>query len=181
MRDERLTSVPASAIVEASPGWLWCHVERTGFLQTKKRTLAVGGSAALIAATAFGGFTMVNAADAASSTKHMHFVAHSDRDINFTQRTFGGTEVDRHNGNRVGFDLISGRFDPATQKVTIFVSVARAGGLLFARLHSVSNTRYAGHVTGGSGRFKGAHGTVTARNLDQQANRTRVNVTYTLP
>jgi hypothetical protein len=146
-----------------------------------KRTLAVGGTSALIAATAFGGSTMVNAADAPSATMHMRFIAHSDRNIRFGPDTFGGTEIDRRNGHRVGFDLISGRFHPATQTVTIYVAVARRGGLLYGRVHAVSPTQYVGRVTGGSGRFKGASGTVTARNLDQQENRTRVVVTYTLP
>jgi hypothetical protein len=147
-----------------------------------KRTLAVGGTAALIAATAFGGSsTMVNAADAPAPTMHMRFIAHSDRNINFGRRTFGGTEIDRRAGHRVGFDLISGKFDPATGTVTIDVAVARRGGLLYGKVHSVSATRYVGRVTGGSGRFKGANGTVTARNLNQQGSRTRVVVTYTLP
>jgi hypothetical protein len=146
-----------------------------------KRTLA-GATAALIAATAFGGSsTMVNAADAPAPTMHMRFIAHSDRNINFGRRTFGGTEIDRRAGHRVGFDLISGKFDPATGTATIDVAVARRGGLLYGKVHTVSATRYVGRVTGGSGRFKGASGTVTARNLNQQGSRTRVVVTYTLP
>ena len=146
-----------------------------------KRTFAVGGTAALIAATGFGGSTMVNAADAPAPTMHMRFIAHSDRNINFGRATFGGTEIDRRAGHRVGFDLISGKFDPATGTVTIDVAVARRGGLLYGKVHTVSATRYVGRVTGGSGRFKGASGTVTARNLNQQGSRTRVVVTYTLP
>jgi hypothetical protein len=146
-----------------------------------KRTLAVGGTSALIVATALGGSTMVNAANAPAATLHMRFIAHSDRNIQFGPRTFGGTEIDRRHGHRVGFDLISGEFDPAKGKVTIDVAVARRGGLLYAKVHDVSDTRYVGRVTGGSGRFKGASGTVTARNLDQQGDRTRVVVTYTLP
>jgi hypothetical protein len=144
-----------------------------------KRTLAVGGTSALIALTGVGGSTMLNSADAAPTTHHMAFVAYSDRNINFSQRTFGGTEIDRRDGHRVGFDVISGRFHPATRSVTIYVSVARRGGLLHAKVHDVSRTRYVGRVTGGSGRFKGASGIVTARNL--QGNGTRVVVTYTLP
>jgi hypothetical protein len=150
-------------------------------MRINKRTLAIGGTSALIAVTGLGGSTMVNSADAAPTTHHMRFIAHSDRNISFGARTFGGTEIDRRNGHRVGFDLISGRFNPATQSVTIYVSVARRGGLLHAKVHSVSSNRYVGRVTGGAGRFKGATGSVTARNLDQQGNRTLVRVAYTLP
>jgi hypothetical protein len=150
-------------------------------VKIKKRTLALAGSGALVAAVGFGGSTMVNAADAAPPTKHMRFVAHSDRNIGFSPRTGGSTEIDRSHGQRVGFDLTTAKFDPATGTVTIHVAVARRGGLLYATVHDVSTTQYVGRVTGGSGRFEGARGTVTARNLDARGNRTRVNVTYTLP
>lgn len=148
-------------------------------MQLNKRTLAVGGTSALLAVTGFGASTMVNSADAALTTHHMRFTAFSDRNVRFGQSTFGGTEIDRRDGHRVGFDVISGKFNPATRHVTIYVSVARRGGLLHAKVHDVSPSRYVGTVTGGSGRFKGASGTVTARNLP--GNGTRVIVTYTLP
>jgi hypothetical protein len=144
-----------------------------------KRTLAVCGTSALLAVTGVAGSTMLNSADAALTTHHMRFVAYSDRNIRFGQTTFGGTEIDRRNGHRVGFDVISGKFNLTTHSVTIYVSVARRGGLLHAKVHDVSNTRYVGRVTGGSGRFKGASGTVTAQDL--KGNGTRVIVTYTLP
>lgn len=144
-----------------------------------KRTLAVCGTSALIAVTGVAGSTMLNSADAALTTHHMRFVAYSDRNIRFGQTTFGGTEIDRRDGHRVGFDVISGKFNLTTHSVTIYVSVARRGGLLHAKVHDVSNTRYVGRVTGGSGRFKGASGTVTAQDL--KGNGTRVIVTYTLP
>jgi hypothetical protein len=146
-----------------------------------KRTLVVCGTSALLAVTGVAGSTMVNSADAALTTHHMRFITHSDRNIQFGKRTFGSTEIERHNGHRVGFDVISGKFNPATHSVTIYISVARRGGLLHARVHSVSPTAYVGRVTGGSGRFMGARGTVTARDLKGNNNATRVVVTYTLP
>src|SRR5881392_1000929 len=89
-------------------------------MPTNKRTLAVCGTSALIAVTGVAGSTMLNSADAALTTHHMRFVDYSDRNIRFGQTTFAGTEIDRRNGHRVGFDVISGTFNLTTYSVTIY-------------------------------------------------------------
>jgi hypothetical protein len=154
-------------------------------MQISTRMFALGGSAVMITASCLGGATMVNAAtDVSSPTLHMRFTAHTDRNFNFGPRTFGGTEIDTRHGHRVGLDMISGAYDPSTDTVTIYVAVARRGGLLNAKLHSDESTPrvdFVGRVTGGSGHFKGASGTVVARNVGSEGTRTRVLVTYTLP
>jgi len=123
---------------------------------------------------------MVNSADAALTTHHMKFTAHDDRVMSFGENTFDETDIDRRDDvERLGFDVISGKFSAATQSWTFYLSVARRGGLLHAKVHEVSDTQYVGRVTGGSGRFKGARGTVTLQNV--QGVGRRVVVTYTLP
>jgi len=150
-------------------------------MQRSKRNLAAGAAAALIASTAISGAAFVGAADASSVQRTLKFVTISDRNHNVGRTSFEGTEIERNHGRFVGYDVITGTFHPATESVTIYVALSRKGGLMFARLHSTSPTTLVGKVTGGSGRFAGATGTINARNAPHNDNRTFVTVHYTLP
>ncbi len=146
-----------------------------------KRNIAMATSAAVIATTALSGASLVGTADASSVSRTMKFVAISDRGHGAGHFGFVGTEIDKKDGRRVGFDVLSGRFNPATEQVKIYIAIARRGGLLFGRVHSTSDTTYAGKVTGGSGRFAGASGNITAHNGPVNDERTYVTIHYTLP
>ena len=135
----------------------------------------------MIATSALSGAAFVSTADAGSVQRTLKFVATSDRDHRAGQFGFEGTEIERNHGRFVGYDVITGTFHPATESVTIYVALSRKGGLMFARLHSTSPTTFVGKVTGGSGRFAGATGTINARNAPHNDNRTFVTVHYTLP
>lgn len=148
---------------------------------SSKRNLAIAASAAVVASTALSGAAFVGTADADSVTRTLKFVAISDKSHEFGRFGFEGTEIDRNHGRLVGYDLISGIYDPSTRQVKIYVAIARKGGLIFARVHSTSDTTYVGRVTGGSGRFKGAYGKLTARNAPHNNDRTYITVHFTLP
>jgi hypothetical protein len=150
-------------------------------MQRSKRNLAMATAAVVIASTAVSGAALVGAADAAPVTHTLKFVAISDREHAAGHNGFMGTEIERNHGRLVGYDVITGIFNPSTQSVKIYVAITRHGGLLFGRVHSTSQTSYAGRVTGGSGRFAGATGTITAKNAPHNDSRTFVTVHYILP
>jgi hypothetical protein len=73
-----------------------------------------------------------------------------------------GTDVNRHHGKIVGYDTISGKFNPHTHNAFLRVALSRKGGLLFAHITIKGPSGpFTGKVTGGRGRFSGARGTVT--------------------
>lgn len=152
-------------------------------MQRSKRNLAMAAGAAMIASTALSGAAMVGSADAAAVQHTMKFVAISDKEHRAGNNGFLATEIDRNHGRFLGYDTISGLFSRQTGNVKIYVAVARHGGLLFGRLHNATpeGDSFVGQVTGGSGRFAGARGTVTARNAPHDDGRTYVIVHYTLP
>ncbi|MFY9913939.1 MAG: hypothetical protein WAK18_04665 [Nocardioidaceae bacterium] len=147
----------------------------------RKRNLAMAAGAALVATTALSGAGLAGSADAAPVTHTLKFVAFSDKGHGVGRTGFAGTEIDRNHGKFVGYDLISGTYNPTTQAVQIYIAVTRKGGLLFARVHSTSQTTYVGRVTGGAGRFAGAKGTLTAQNAPHNDKKTFVTIHYTLP
>jgi hypothetical protein len=147
---------------------------------TKK--LAIGAVAALIGSTAISGAALVSTADASSVTRHIKFVATSDRNHGLGRVSFTGTEIERNHGRFVGYDVITGTFHPSTEQVKIYIAISRKGGMLFGRVHSLrgDDSRYSGVVTGGSGRFAGATGTIKAQNAPHNDSRTFVDILYTL-
>jgi hypothetical protein len=88
-----------------------------------------------------------------------------DRDVN-------------HAGKVVGYDTIRFTFDPKTQTAVIGVTVNLKGGFLYGQLHEGSSSVSHGTVSGGSGAYRGATGTITAKALDQNDDRTAVTITY---
>jgi hypothetical protein len=152
-------------------------------MQNTKRKIALAAGAALIASSVVSGATFVSTADAGTVQHTLKFVATSDRDHRAGRFGFEGTEIERNHGRFVGYDLLSGKFNPRTGQVRIYIAVSRQGGLMFGRVHSLrgQDDHYTGVVTGGSGRFVGARGTITARNAPHNDDRTYVTIHYTLP
>ena len=66
--------------------------------------------------------------------------------------------------------------NPATGKVAAGVTVDTAGGFLYGVLQVSSGPVIHGTVTGGTGAFAGAAGTITA--TQKTATRTAVTITY---
>jgi hypothetical protein len=82
---------------------------------------------------------------------------------------FAGTEVvrSRATGKVVGFDSFTGHIG-RHDRITYDSAFAFKGGLLLVRLHTVAGTsRYAGRVTGGTGDYRGATGTLSGRDLGE--------------
>jgi hypothetical protein len=143
------------------------------------KTRAAIGTAAAAAVAAVGGAVATVPASGAPVVHHRSFIAKQISEHQLGQRDFVASEVERHNGNVIGTDALTGHFDFNAGTVRIYVAVAWKGGALIIRGHATQNTPFVGRIVRGTGKYAGAEGTVTTRDLAH--NRTAVKVAYTLP
>lgn len=143
------------------------------------KTRAAIGTAAAAAVAAVGGAVATVPASGAPVVHHRSFIATQISGHQLGQRDFVASEVERHNGNVIGMDSLTGHFDFKTGTARIYVAVAWKGGALIVRGHLTQNTPFVGRIVRGTGKYAGAEGTVTSRDLGH--NKTAVKVTYTLP
>lgn len=142
----------------------------------RTRTTIVAASAALVAG--LGGAVASATASGAQDVHHRNFVATQIASHQLGSSTFVSSEVERHKGRVIGTDSLTGKFDLKTGTVKIYVAVAWKGGALIVRGHATQSSPFVGKIVRGTGRYAGARGTVTTRDLG--SNRTAVKVTYTL-
>jgi hypothetical protein len=126
------------------------------------KTIVLAGAAAL--ATAAVGVGLDGSASAHAVTHTMTF-----RTSQIQDRQVGdidvATDKNTQNGTVIGYDVTSCRVNVSTHIARCDVAIARAGGLLYARAHvNVVTGQGGGTVTGGTRRFAGASGTLTAAN-----------------
>ena len=81
-------------------------------------------------------------------------------------------------GKVIGYDVIRFLYNPRTNTGAISATIDLEGGFLYGQLRQTDNPVSHGTVTGGTGAFKGATGTITAKALNQQDTRTAVTITY---
>ncbi len=137
--------------------------------------MAAVGAAAVVGAGAF----VIPAVASASSTTHtMKFTAVALKQAQFSRTTFGQTEKDVRNGKIIGFDVINGRFNPATNSMRGNVALSMKGGILYGALRFSNGPVTRGRITGGTGKFAGATGTIYGKS-NSTGNRTAVVVHYT--
>ena len=124
------------------------------------KTTVIAATAAL--ATAAGvGIALEGPASAHAVTHTMTFKSRqiADKIINDVDVA---TDKNLHQGKVVGYDVTSCRVNVQTHIARCAVALARPGGLLYARAHlNVVTGHGGGTVTGGTGRFAGATGTIT--------------------
>jgi hypothetical protein len=130
-------------------------------------------------ATGLGGASALNSASASAPVHTWKFVAVQTASHSLGKVTFGGTDKNRSQGELVGYDTISGRFHVRTRTVDIDFALARKGGLMFGHVTGTQAGVFAGRVTGGTGRYMGATGTVTGHNAPQTDKKTFLTVKWT--
>jgi hypothetical protein len=137
-------------------------------------------SAGALALSGIGGATALAASGGGSAAK-MHtlkFNSITKGGHPVGRNSFAGIDVDKHKGKVIGYDTINGTFDRSTQSIKIRVAVSLNGGLLYGKLHGVGpSTDLDGVVTGGTGKYKGATGTITTHELPN-GNTTQVVVKW---
>lgn len=132
-----------------------------------------------IAAIGGGAFLIPAVAGTHDETHTVKFTAIAQKSANFSQTSFGQDEVDRNKtGKIIGFDVINGVFDPATHTARGRVAFSTKGGILYGSLRFSDGPVTRGRVTGGTGKFRGAEGTIYGKSLNQSGTRTAVTIKY---
>jgi len=139
-----------------------------------RTSLAAAGVAAALGT---GALVLPAVASASSATHTLNFTAVTNKSIMFTKASGGSQETDVNAaGKTVGFDVLYFAASSATTG-NINVTFDTTGGLLYGTANvtksgAVSN----GKVTGGTGAFAGATGTIKAKSAGE--NHEAITITY---
>jgi hypothetical protein len=142
-----------------------------------RTSLAAAGAAALLGA---GALVLPAVASASSATHTLKFISVTKASTMFSKSAGGQQDTDVNTaGKTVGFDMLYFTAVSATNG-NVNVTVDTNGGFLYGTLTvnfktgAITN----GKVTGGTGSFVGATGTIKAKNLNKAGTRTAVTITY---
>ncbi len=143
------------------------------------RTTIAAAAAAMAVGTA-GALVLPAVASAHSATHTLKFISVLKKLDIYSKTTVSEQDTDVTGGGKtVGFDEL---YATQTGKKTGKGQVAYAenGGLLYGTLILLDNgARGHGTVTGGTGTFKGATGTITFRAANKSGTHAAVTITYT--
>ena len=142
-----------------------------------RRSIAAAGAAVVLGTT--GALALPALASANSATHTLKFISVQKSSVGFGKTAGANQDTDVNAaGKTVGFDMIYFTATSATGG-TINVTVDTSGGFLYGTGTITNNGVFSnGKVTGGTGSFKGATGTITAKNLNKAGTRTAVTITY---
>ena len=143
-----------------------------------RTSLAAAGAAVVLATT--GAFMLPAAASAHSAPTTLKFISVTKGSTMFSKTSGAQQDTDVNSaGKTVGFDMLYFTAVSATTG-NVNVTVDTTGGFLYGTLTvnfktgAISN----GKVTGGTGSFAGATGTIKAKNLNPAGTRTAVTIIY---
>ncbi len=144
-----------------------------------RTSLAAAGAAVVLCAA--GAVLLPAMASAHSSTHTLKFVSVPNRfKVGFTKATKGIQEVDFNRaGTPVGFDMLY-LADTSPGHAAVNVTVDTAGGFLYGTftLNLKTGAVANGEVTGGTGAFAGASGTIRAKAVNHAPTKHVVAITY---
>ena len=143
----------------------------------KVRTLIAGiGAAAVVASS---GLLLTTAASAQSAPQILKFVTVLQNAVGYSATASAAMDEDfSTSGTLIGFDVLHFTANPVSGEVTIDAAVVVDGGVIYGKLTSASPTALpaSGKVTGGTGTFRHAAGTITA--VAQSATSSLVTVVF---
>jgi hypothetical protein len=145
----------------------------------KVRMSIVAAAAAVVLGTT-GALVLPAVASASSATHTLKFISVQKKSIMFTRATGASQNTDVNAaGKTVGFNMLYLAFTSPTA-AAVNVTVDANGGFLYGTgtINLKTGAFSNGKVTGGTGSFKGATGTITAKNLNKAGTRTAVTITY---
>jgi hypothetical protein len=129
-----------------------------------------------VAVAAGAGVLAMNPADAHPSQAVTHTIKlklTQTGNLNYNKTTSSGTDKARMAGKAVGFDVT--HFHGTTGDVALSLK----GGLLYGHLKfNITTGKITGSVTGGTGTYKGAKGTVSAVSTNQAGTKTNVTIKW---
>jgi hypothetical protein len=145
--------------------------------KTAVAAIALTGAAALSGAAILPG-----AAAPHPAAKHvMRFVSISGPSRNVGKFGFIASDKDKRAGKVVGYDSLSGTYNPKNGVVNLNVAVALNGGLITVHLAQKGDqTSATGKITGGSGKYAGIKGTIRTHSPSSNSKKTFVVLDYTL-
>ena len=141
-----------------------------------RTSLAMAGVAALLGT---GALALPAVASASSATHTLKFISVQKSTVMFTKTTGANQDTDIAAGKTIGFDMI---YFAATSATSGNVNITGdiSGGFLYGTgtINFKTGAFTNGKVTGGTGAFAGATGTIKAKNLNAAGTRTAVTITY---
>jgi hypothetical protein len=143
-----------------------------------RRSIAAAGAAAVLGGTA--ALLVPAAASAHDGTHALRFIAKAVNSVAFSTTTEGvqDTDFDISTGTTIGFDNLYLTFT-STTSASGNATLDIKGGFLYARIATTNGGQtFSGKVTGGTGAFTGATGTVAAKALDPTGSEAVVTITY---
>jgi hypothetical protein len=142
-----------------------------------RRSIAAAGAAVVLGTT--GALALPALASANTATHTLKFISVQKSSVGFGKTAGANQDTDVNAaGKTVGFDMIYFTATSATGG-TINVTVDTSGGFLYGTGTITNNGVFSnGKVTGGTGSFKGATGTITAKDLNKAGTRTAVTIIY---
>ena len=145
-----------------------------------RTSIAAAGAAVVLAGT--GALLLPAVASAHSTTHTLKFTAVQLKSSNFSKTAGGSAEKDVNSaGKIIGYDVTNFQFHPATNTASGGVALSTSGGFLYGALKFTSTSNVVhGTITGGTGAFKGATGTITGTQ-NKAGTQTAVTITYTTP
>jgi hypothetical protein len=145
----------------------------------KLRTRISVAAIATAAAAATTGAFLLPAASAHNASHTLTFTAIQQGTTNLSP-TVGASEDKDINlaGKVIGYDILRFSFNPKTNTTSIGAAIDLNGGFLYGQLRESEGPVTRGVVTGGTGTYRGATGTITATTLDNDGTKTAVSITY---
>jgi hypothetical protein len=125
-----------------------------------RRSVIAVGAAVILGTT---GALVVPAVASAHSTTHtLKFTSVEKKSIEFTKTAGGQQDTDVNSkGKTTGFDMLY--FTASATSASVNITVDTSGGILYGTATiSFKTGKASGKVTGGTGAFKGATGTIKA-------------------
>jgi hypothetical protein len=112
--------------------------------------------------------------------KHVYsFLSLTKGQVGFTKTTGGEQDTDVNaKGKVIGYDELYLSFNPKANTGIFYITVVASGGFLYASAAAGSGPVNKGTITGGTGAFKGAKGTIVAKNLNAAGTKTAVTITF---
>jgi hypothetical protein len=140
----------------------------------KALALAALGSAG---AVGLGAVAMPALASSGSTTHTLKFVAVNQKQTQPSKRTFVEDDQAKRGGKVIGFGILDGRITSSTGGTGV-VAFGMKDGIVYAKV-TINNTPTTnGTITGGTGPFKGASGTISVTNLNKSGTRASVTIRY---
>ena len=138
-----------------------------------RKSIVAAGAAVVLGTT--GALALPAVASAHNASTTLKFTAVTKASVKFSSTNFGLQETDISAGKTIGFDdvNIKGTMSSSTASVALDIK----GGFLYGVVTTTNGGKtFTGKVTGGTGTYKGATGTITGKAI--ASNKTAVTIVY---